>query len=209
MKLLIFGATGGTGNELVRQALEQGHTVTAFIRNPTKLDRSHANLYVVQGDVMDFVAVTQAMYGQDVVLSALGAPPSNQDMVRTNGTRMVIRAMEQAGIRRFICQSSLGFADSRNMLPLHMKYVVVPLILRHAFADHEAQEQLIKQSQLEWIIVRSGTLTDNGFTGTYRHGFDFTDTILTLKISRTDTADFMLKQVTDTMYLYKTVGLSY
>lgn len=209
MKLLIFGATGGTGHALVKQALERGHIVTAFIRDPAKLHLTHNNLHVAQGDVMDVAAVTQTMQGQDVVLSALGAPASNKDMVRTNGTRVMIRAMERVGIRRFICQSSLGFGDSRDMLPFHMKYIVVPLILRHAFADHEAQEQLIKQSQLEWLIVRPGTLTDTEFTGTYRHGFAFTDRTVNLKISRADTADFMLKQVNDKTYLYQTVGLSY
>lgn len=209
MRLLIFGATGGTGRQLLEQALADGHLVTAFVRNPAKIARKHANLQVIQGDVRDDTAVAQAMQNQDVVLSTLGAPASDKTMVRANGTRTIIRAMEQTGIRRFICQTSLGYGDSRAILPLHMKYLIVPLILRHAFADHARQESYIKQSQLDWTVVRPGNLTDGQRTGHYRHGFANNDKTVKLKVSRADVADFMLKQVTDNTYLQQTPGLSY
>lgn len=98
------------------------------------------------------------MSGQEAVISTLGAPPSDKTMVCADGTRNIIRAMEQAGIRRFICQTSLGFGDSRALLPFYMKYLIVPLILRRAFADHERQESYMKQSRLDWIIVCPGNL---------------------------------------------------
>jgi len=209
MKLLIFGSTGGTGRQLVEQALAQGHVVTAFARNPAKLDLKHANLQVVQGDVMNFASVEEAMEGQEAVLCTLGSPASNKNTVRADGTRNIIRAMEKVGVRRFICQTSLGYGDSRAVLPFHMKYLIVPLMLRHAYADHEVQENYIKQSQLDWIIVRPGTLTNGHHTGVYRHGFAATDKTIKLKISRADVADFMLKQLMDDTYLHQTPGVSY
>jgi putative NADH-flavin reductase len=209
MKLLVFGPTGGTGRQLVEQALAQGHVVTAFARNPAKLDIEHENLHVVQGDVLDSAAVEAAIQGQEVVLCALGAPASDKSTVRANGTKTIIDAMEKVGVRRFICQASLGYGDSRELLPFHMKYIIVPLILRHTFADHESQEAYIKQSQLDWIIVRPANLTDGPRIGTYQHGTLKIDKKIKLKVSRADVADFMLKQLADDTYLHKTPGLSY
>ena len=83
------------------------------------------------------------------------------------------------------------------MLPFVMKYIVVPLFLRHAFADHALQEELVKQSGLDWIIARAGALTDGPRTGVYRHGFPVTEKGTRLKISRADVADFLIRQVDD------------
>ena len=212
MKLIIFGATGGTGRLLVEQALAQGHAVTAFVRNPTKLAVEHANLNIVEGDVMDLASVVRAMQGQEAVLAALGAPALKSGTVRSDGTRNIVRAMENTGVRRFVCQTSLGYGDSRqvlNMAPFHFRYFVVPFFLRGVFADHERQEECIKRSDLDWIIVRPGTLTDGERTGVFRHGFPATDKTITVSISRADVAGFMLQQLTDDAYLRNTPGLSY
>jgi putative NADH-flavin reductase len=209
MKLLVFGSTGGAGRQLVEQALAQGHAVTAFARNPEKLDVEHPSLKVVQGDVMDLASVERAMQGQEVVLSALGAPASNKSAVRTEGTRQIVRAMEKAGVRRLISISTLGVGDSRDTIPFHYKYILVPLLLRRVFADHETQEDCIRQSRLDWIIVRPAALTNGNRTGVYRHGFPVTDKTIQAKISRSDVADFVLRQVEDNMYLHKTPGVSY
>ena len=209
MNALIFGSTGGTGRQLVEQALAQGHMVTAFARNPHKLGLQHPNLRVVQGDVLDFAAVEQAMQGQEVVLSALGAPATQKDAVRSEGTRHIIRAMEQTGVRRFICLTTLGIGDSQEALPFSYKYLIVPLFLRQAFADSERQEDCIRQSALEWTIARPATLTNGQRTGQYRHGFPATEKGLKIKISRADVADFMLRQMQDRTYLRKAASLSY
>jgi putative NADH-flavin reductase len=209
MKLLIFGATRGTGHKLIEQALDQGHRVTAFVRDPAKLGIKHANLQIVQGDVMNSAAVEQAVKGQDVVLSAIGAPPSSKDPIRAEGTRNIIRAMEKIGVRRFISLSSHGVGDTRETLPLLYKYVIVPIFLRRVFADHEVQEDYIKQSRLDWTIVRPTALTDGQRTGAYRHCVPVTEKNHNNKISRADVADFMLKQLAEDTYLRKTPTISY
>ncbi len=207
MNILIFGSTGSIGRLLVEQALAQGHAVTAFARDPSKLDIKHANLKVAQGDVTDFASVEKAVRGQEAVLCALGA--GSKGTIRSEGTRNIVRAMEKAGCRRFICLSTLGVGDSRDNLHFFWRYIMFGLFLRRAYADHVKQENCIKQSRLDWTIVRPVAYVDGNRTGAYRHGFPATDKTLKLKISRADVAHFILKQLTDDTYLRKTPGVSY
>jgi len=209
MKLIIFGATGGTGSQLVRQALENGHDVTAFARSPEKLGLDHQRLKLFKGDVLDLVSVQQAMLRQDAVLCSLGAPAMNKKGLRSNGTKNIIHAMEKEGVRRFICQSALGCGDSHSLLPFHYKYFIIPLMLRYVYADHEIQERYIRESKLEWTIIRCAALTNGRYTNSYWHGFEVTGKPLTMKISRADVAGFMLKQLEDDTYLQKAPGISY
>ena len=209
MKLIIFGSTGGTGRQVVTQALEQGHDVTAFARSPERLDQKHEKLQVIKGNVLDFASLERAIQGQDVVLCTLGLPPMDKSNLRANGTKNIIRAMEKTGVKRFICQSSAGVGDSSDTLPFLMKYLIVPFILRRVWADHEIQENYIKESQLDWIIARPAALTDGEHTGSYQHGFTADNKTVTNKVSRADTADFMLKQLVDNNYLHKTPCISY
>lgn len=212
MKILVFGATGGTGSQLVEQALQQGHTVTAFVRNPEKLQSKNSHLKVIQGDVLDRGAVQQAMYGHDAVICSIGSPVNKIGTVRSTGTKNIVVAMEKTGIRRFICQTSLGYGDSKEVLdrtPFYFKYILVPFILRKGFADHALQENYVKGSQLDWVIVRPSNLTDGKLTGNYKHGFPANAKDIKVKISRADVAQFMLQQLKDDTYLYKTPGLSY
>ena len=209
MKTVIFGSTGGTGRELLRQALYQNHIVTAFARKPTNIGAiKHANLRVICGDILDSGAVESAVSGQDAVLIAIGAG-SRRTTVREDGTRVIVEAMEKTGVKRLLCQSSLGVGDSRSNLSFFTKYIIVSIFLRHAFADHERQESVVRQSSLDWIIIRPPHLTNGPRTGTYRHGFPTKETQIRAKISRADVAEFMLKQLTDDTYLHQSPGVSY
>ena len=97
MRVVIFGSTGGIGRQHVEQALSRGHAVRAFARHPAQLEIKHANLEVVQGDVMDFALVEQAVQCQEAVVLALGTPALTNNTVRSEGTRNIVRAMEKAG----------------------------------------------------------------------------------------------------------------
>jgi nucleoside-diphosphate-sugar epimerase len=127
----------------------------------------------------------------------------------SEGTRNVVRAMERLGVRRFVCESSLGIGDSKGQLGFLFNYVVIPLLLRNIFADKQVQEKVIRESNLEWVIVRPAALTNGPRTGVYRSGFETGDKSIRARISRADVADFMLGQVTESTYLRKTPGLSY
>ncbi len=209
MKLTIFGSTGSVGRHLADQALEDGHEVTAFTRNREKIAQNHDNLQVVQGDVLNPVAVQDAINGRDAVLCALGMPLRNREKLRARGTMNIIQGMQETGVRRLVCLSGLGAGDSRELLPFHYKYLIFPLILRHVFADHEDQEGHVRRSHLDWVLARPGNFSKGARTGSYRHGFTAGDRPSALKISHADVADFMLKQLSDDTYLHRAASLSY
>ena len=211
MKILVFGASGGTGRVLVTQALDQGHVVTAFVRDPAKIDDvKHANLSVVRGDVLNPSDVGNAVTGQDAVLVTIGAGPK-RSTIREDSTRTIVTAMQDAGVKRLVCMSSLGVGDSRQNLPFFTKYVVVGIFLRHAFADHEKQEIVVMNSTLDWTLVRPPHLKEGPHTGTYQHGFAVTTSYKDIEgwVSRSDVADFMLMQLDDDTYINQAPGLSY
>ena len=207
MKVIIFGASGSIGRNLVSQALEQGHAVTAFVRDPARIDIQHDKLSIAVGDVLDAVSVQKAVAGHDAVMCAIGA--GRKGGVRAEGTRNIIAAMKAAGVRRLICQSTLGIGESWNNLNAFWKYLMFGLFIRPAFLDHVEQEKLVRDSGLDWSIIRPAAFIDGELTGQYRHGFSATASDTKLKISRADVADFMLKNLVDNTYLHKTPGLSY
>jgi putative NADH-flavin reductase len=209
MKIVIFGATGDTGRELVSQALDQGHHVTAQARSPEKLaEFEHPELEVIRGDVLEADEVERAIEGQEAVLCAIGTG-AQRTTLREDGTRNIVAAMENMGISRLVCLSSLGVGDSRANLSFFTKYVIVGIFLRHAFADHENQERIVRQSSLAWTIARPPHLKDGPRTGEYQQGFPPTHRDIRGWISRADVADFMLKQIRDDTYLRQAPGLSY
>lgn len=200
MKVIVFGATGGTGRELVGQALERGHAVTAFTRDPTALGEKNG-VRVVAGDALDAAAVEQALTGHDAVLCALGRPATYPGRLRSEATANIVGAMRRTGASRLICLSTIGIGETRPLLPPLYKYLLVPTLLRRTFAEHARQEVVVRSSGLDWTIVRSGVLTDGERTGRVRHGFAPTDRTVAVEISRRDLADFMLGQLTDDEYL--------
>ena len=207
MRLIIFGSTGSVGRLLVEQALQDNHVVTAFLRDPGKLTIAHTNLKIIRGDALDYQSVEKAMKNQEVVLCTLGA--GSKGTVRAEGTRNIVRAMESNGVKRLICQSTLGAGNSKANLNFFWKHIMFGMLLKQAYMDHELQENYVIQSKLDWTIVRPAAFTDGSRTGNYRHGFGPHEKGLTLKISRADVADFILNQVAQNTYLRKTPGQSY
>jgi putative NADH-flavin reductase len=209
MNILIFGASGRAGGELVQQALAQGDCVTAFVRNPSKFDIKHINLKVVQGDVVDYASVERAVKDQDAVICALGSStPAKRDPTLVDGVRHIIQAMEKAGVRRFVYLSFIAVRESRRALGPVVNYIVAPL-LHNVIDDHEEKERLIKQSRLDWVIVRPPRLTSGRHTGTYRSGEQIGARSLILTLSRADLAEFILKQLRDNMFVHKAPRVMY
>jgi putative NADH-flavin reductase len=207
MKILVFGSTGSVGKQFLQQALDEDHHVTAFARTPRAISIRHPNLSVFHGDVLDRSAVERATPGHDAVVCTLGA--GSKGTVRAAGTRNIIFAMEKAGIKRLVCQSTLGAGYSRGNLNFFWKYIMFGMLLRKAYADHELQESYVRDSSLQWTITRPAAFTNGPRTGNYRHGFSADANRLALKVSRADVADFLLKQLSDLSYLRKTPGQSY
>jgi len=205
VNVLIFGASGATGREVVKRALDRGHSVGAFVRHPDKFEIKHADLALTVGDVTEYALVERAVRGQDAIASALGSGNSlSSDPALIDGVQNIIRAMDHAGVRRFVYMSMLGVGDSGGQLGFVDKYIVLPLLLRNVVSDHARKEALIKRSTLDWVIVRPPRLTNGPYTGRYQSGEDVRERTLLASISRADMADFLVKQFADDRYVHKT-----
>lgn len=208
LHILIIGATGGTGRQLVRQALELGHQVTAFVRTPARLKVEHPNLRIVKGNVLDYASLESAVRGQNVVVCALGHKRwFYPNKILSEGTGNILRAMKTCDVPRLVCESSLGIGNSVGRLGLLYTFFVIPLILPFIFWDKVRQEKLIAESGVDWVIVRPAVLTNGAARGSYRHGPNLGNFLRTNRISRADVADFMLKQLTDDTYLGTAVAV--
>lgn len=207
-RILIIGSTGGTGRRLVEQALERGYRVTAMARDPSKLGIEHAQLNGVRGDVLDYESVAEAVKGQDAVVSALGHKrffyPTR---IQSDGTRNILKAMEASGVRRFVCETALGFGDTVGRMGLLYTFLIIPLVLPFYFYDKTRQEHLIANSDLDWTIVRPGALTNSKKRGVKHHGDKVGNFITGARISRADVADFMLDQLESGEYLGRAPGI--
>lgn len=209
MNVVIFGATGPTGQQLVQQALEQGHQVTAVARTPSKLTLRHERLRVVQGDALDPASVDRVVRGAEVVLSALGVGRQfGATTVYSEGGRNILEAMLRHGVRRFVGIGSGGVEHDDPSFGLIYKYIVKPLLLKPAYDDMARFETYLKASSVEWIFVRPTMLTDGPKTGIYRVSLRYAPPRGT-KISRADLATFMLEQLESLDYLHQTPTLAY
>ena len=208
MRILIFGATGATGRCVVSQGLEQGCQVTAFARNPDTLTTKHPNLRVVKGGLSDHNGITHALNGVNAVICVLGNntrkalfKPSNaisQDLPN------IISAMQQGRVERLLFVSSFGV----NLKMFWPEKLLLRTLLRNLFADLPVQEKLIRESGLDWTIVRPARLTNGPKTGECRSGESIYIDPFT-SISRADVADFLLKQAVSPEYQRKVVTISY
>jgi putative NADH-flavin reductase len=207
MKLVVLGATGGTGLEIVQRGLEQGHRVTAFVRSPDRLKVFQGRISIKQGDLLSSSELEQAIESQDAVVSTFGprVPRSKADANLLQHFAVALaRAMLHAGVRRLVVES-VAFLFRDSIMP--PTYLFGRLFFPDVVADSSAMERVLQESTLDWTIIRPPQLTDKPFTGKYRVReshlpyFGFT-------ISRADVADFMIKTVEDRSLIHKIVGIS-
>ena len=199
MKIAVFGATGGTGQQVVQQALAAGHSVSALVRDPSRLAVQDERLTVVEGDVLDRAKVDETIAGADAVIVSLGNTSNNPDYIVSRGTEVIIDAMTAVGRpRRLVVVTSLGVGESRDQVPFAFK-MLMNTVLKKAMEDKERQEALVKASGCDWIIVRPGGLTNGPETGSYKSGVDVK--LTAGQVARADVAAFVLLQLDDDTYL--------
>lgn len=203
MHIALFGATGGTGTQVLEQALAAGHAVTALARDPAKL-AAHDGLSIIQGDVLDQSAADACVEGTDAVICVLGTKPGNEP-VEAAGTERILAAMDKHGVRRLIAVSSMGVGDSIDQINFAFR-VIMNLTLKRIMAAKAEQERLVMASGTDWTIVRPGGLTDGPRTDSYQAGTD--KSIKATRVSRADVADFVLKQLTDDTYVRQAPAVS-
>lgn len=207
-KLTIFGATGGTGQQLVTQALDSGHQVTALVRDSARLPIQHERLRVTIGTIEDgSAALQQSLKGQDVAISALGRGQFlKSDHLIQRSVPAILAAMTTVGIGRLVFVSGIGVGDAYADAPVFSR-IVIKVLLRDIYADKAIGEDLIRKTGLEWTIVQPARLTDGALTGRYQAGEHLKQRGMP-KISRADLAHFLLNQVDDRTYVRKTVRLA-
>jgi putative NADH-flavin reductase len=207
MKIVVFGASGGTGLEIVRLALQAGHTVTAFVRTPAKLGDLQAKVQVVSGDVRNALDVEKAIQGQDAVLDALGHTKGATSDLCVGATRHIVDAMRKAGLKRYVTEAGAAVAvPGDKPQPLSGRFVrwLMGKVASALITDKTQQfDYLVNQaSDIEWIVVRPPRLTNDTFSGKYTVGTDLA-LGMSHKISRADVADFMIKCLSDNTYVHK------
>lgn len=209
-KLIVFGASGGTGRRVVEQALNSGYTVTAVIRNPAKFPFRHERLKVVKGDVLAPETFTSELEGQDAVISCLGIPKIQETTLYSEGIRHIVAAMKAFEVKRIICISS-GALDIPPGSSIIMKFLlknVLQRLYKPVYTDMRLMENILIDSGLYWTIVRAPKLTDGPKTGKTR---EITGQPLKgiPKISRADLAAFVLANLLVHSSFQKTVDVAY
>jgi uncharacterized protein YbjT (DUF2867 family) len=200
----VIGASKGIGLETVKQALEAGHHVRALARSAPRIPVSHAQLEKMKGNALDRETVERALDGIDVVIQTLGISGGPDILFKpirlfSDSTRILVAAMEAKPVKRLICVTGLGAGESRGRGNL-LYNAVIGLILVRVYDDKTLQEQIIRNSTLDWVIARPGVLTNKARTGRYKVLTDPRDW-RTGFISRADVADFLVKQIADDAYL--------
>ena len=203
MRLLILGATGGTGRALIDQARTRSHQVTAFVRSPKKLGAPRDGVIVRRGDPLDAVQVRDVLAGHDAVLSALGAPGPGRTTILRDSSRVIVDAMRDAGVRRLLVVSAAILFDGIGFFPAVMRRT----LLRNIFTDAAAMERTIASSDLEWTIARPPRLTNGPLTKRYRVA-DGRMPPGKLTVSRADVADFLLDEVEEKRHVHAIVGIA-
>jgi putative NADH-flavin reductase len=194
-RLLVLGATGGTGRLIVQEALARGHEVTALVRSPDRATGLQGARLVV-GDARDEAALREAVAGQDAVVSSLGTPvsPFREVTLLSTATRALVSAMSAAHVARLVCITGIGAGDSAGHGgPLYDR-LILPLVLRNVYADKNRQEAIVRASPLDWVLVRPAMLTDAPARGAVRALTDLTG-FHGGTIARADVARFVLAQV--------------
>jgi putative NADH-flavin reductase len=207
MKIALFGATGKTGLHLLQQALDAGHEVTVLVRTPSKLSVQHPLLRVIQGDVQQADSVEEAIRGAQVVISTLGPSSNRPQFAISKGMGHILQAMSQHGVRRLIISAGAGVRDPKDRPNLVDRFfgAVLRIVSKNVVADMEQAVALVRQSSLDWTIVRVPMLTDQPPQGTLKVGY-VGDT--TPRIARADMAAFMLRQASEAQFIRQAPAIS-
>lgn len=202
MKVIVFGATGKTGQHICRYALEQGHQVTAFTRSAHKIGPD-ANLQVAPGNVTDAGAVAAAVADHDAAIIALGSNGLRDKTTLSDGTRNIVAGMTRHDVQRLIVLSAAGVGESWGQISWPAR-ILFKTMLRNIYADHRAQESLVRASSLDWTIVRAAILNDQPAAGQYRAG----NAGKVDHISRADLADFLVRQLNAADYRQQAISVT-
>jgi uncharacterized protein YbjT (DUF2867 family) len=209
MKILVIGASQGTGALCVKAALAKGHSVTAFSRTPAKLDLTHPALMKLAGDFHDAASVRSAVAGHEAVIicaspTSLGTIKEKPDYF-SRGTRYCIDAMKEHGVKRLVVLTAHGVGATKPVASWFQRTLLIDRLLKGFFLDHEVQERMRQESGLDFVIARPTRLTNGRAKGTYVRTAELIS--VPSSISRADLADFLVGACESTEWVGKGVQL--
>jgi len=207
LQFVVLGATGGTGREIIRQAMDRGHSVTAFVRSSDRLKHLANRIAIQRGDLLNSDQLETVIRGHDAVLSGFGprVPVSKADAHLLEQFAMALcTAMSRAGVKRVVVES-VAFLFKDSIFP--PAYLLGRLLFPRTVADASAMERIFAESDLDWTMVRPPELTDKPYTGNYRVREGHLPR-LGFKISRADVADFMIQVAEKQYFIRKVAGVS-
>jgi putative NADH-flavin reductase len=203
--IFLIGGTSGTGLCFLKQALDAGHKVTLYARNPAKCTISNPNLKLAKGELTDVEGMKKALEGCDISVFTAGVMSKKPTTVISEGVKNAIQATEAQNVKRFIAVTSLGLGDTWKQALWSFRKLIVPLFIKGSFEDKELEEQYIMKSNLDWIIIRPARLLDKPPARNYRFGMD---PDIQGRVSRDDVAHFMMTQLDDDTFIRKTPGIA-
>jgi uncharacterized protein YbjT (DUF2867 family) len=212
MKILVIGATGATGREIVKLAVKQGHAVTSLVRDAAKAGFAPP-VAVAVGNVLDRGSLTRAVEGQEAVVCSLGSGitgPFKTMTMLSEGTRNLIAAMKEKSVGRIVCITGIGAGESKGHGPWYYNLLFQPLVLRGVYEDKTRQEDLVRKSGLVWTIVRPGLLTNGPAMGQAAvRALTQLAGVHAGTISRADVAGFCLSELAEARYQYRAPVITY
>ncbi len=199
MKIVLWGATGLTGREVLYQALDGGHEVTAVVRQPSNLNVGHDNLTVIRGDILDSSSVAETIAGAEAVMSAVGSGSTFMEARKPTtlysvGFANIVAAMREHNLRRLVVLVAVGTVPDPNEPEIH-KRIIRPILKANYDDIRKAEKNVLATcDDLDWIGIRPMRLMNTPRTGKYRTNYDFLP-LNGIEISRADVAELMLKQL--------------
>ena len=208
MKITIFGATGRTGQQLLDQALAAGHEVTALIRDPAKIKQQHPKLTIVTGNLQDQTQLEQAITGRDAVISVLGPTENKPTYAITAGMEKILATMKKEGVERLIVSAGAGVSDPNDRPGLfnHLIHFLLRRFARYVYEDMVQTVAHVRDSELNWTVVRVPMLVDRPTVSKVRVGY--VGKGIGSRLSRADLAQFLLQQLQDNGYQHKAPAIS-
>lgn len=209
MKLLIIGASRGIGKALMACALEENNEVSVLARNPSKITANHTQLSVLEGDILDLNSISSAIKDQDAVCSCIGCPITFKPVdLFSRGAENIVAALTGASEKKYVTVTGIGAGDSKGHGGFLYDKIFNPLFLKTIYQDKDREEAIIKNSPLDWLIVRPAGLTNGPRTGIY-HVINDLSGVTMKRISRRDVADFILKELKEPSNFGSTPMLTY
>ncbi len=201
MNLAVFGATGKVGRVLTARALEAGHTITALLRDPAKLEITHARLKIIQGDATVAADVSAVVQGQDAVLNALGPSKTSPKNILEINTMHLIAAMHKYGLKRLVAVGGAGMRTPQDSQDFGTQLIgfLISKLIADAVADKRRQYDLLRQNSLEFVILRAPVITGGPPKGAYRIGYPPMG--FGAQITTADLSDAMLEMLVKDTYL--------